>query len=185
VDRQDVSDLPPALEDRLIRALREEGLVNSRLSAFRAARRLATFAVAMSLAAGTGWFIGGRGSAVEAAAPPASQLYALLIYSDDRYHPITSAAGASARAREYGDWGRDRQYRDPGSGVRFLEGMRLGGAAAVLGAETPPEGSQPAGFFLVQASDESRAVDEARTHPHLKYGGVLVVRRVGATVSLG
>jgi hypothetical protein len=54
--------------------------------------------------------------------------------------------------------------------------------AGILG-EIPPKPAQSrlAGYFLVRAADRRAAVEIARTCPHVRYGGSIVVREIEPT----
>jgi hypothetical protein len=70
-------------------------------------------------------------------------------------------------ARRPGGFGSDSLAIEPDS--------RTGEAAAVPGA------SRLAGYFVVQAEDRRAAAEIARTCPHVRYGGRIVIREIGPT----
>jgi hypothetical protein len=78
--------------------------------------------------------------------------------------------------REYGAWAGEL-----GREGRLVAAEELDGWSAVLPADDAPgapEGGAATamtGFFLVRAEDREAAVALARTHPHLGYGGRVVV----------
>ena len=61
-----------------------------------------------------------------------------------------------------------------------VSGEKLEDRAILLGA--PPgahlDPAELGGFFIVSAPDDASAEELARTHPHLKYGGRVVIRPI-------
>lgn len=175
-------DIPPGLEDRVVRALRDDGAIGSGATRRHRLRVFAS-AAALVMAVGLGWIAGARGPSGDVSEGGDAELYALMIYAGaERTGRSSDPAEAVKRGREFGDWARERRV-SAGGDVRVVEGVRLAGTAAVVGAESPPTGVQPSGFFLVRSNDEASLLRDAGSHPHVRGGGVLVVRRVGATVS--
>ena len=98
--------------------------------------------------------------------------YALLLFGDTRGN---SDAVHQARSAEYGRWASSL----PGS-ARWVGGHELGDVLQTLGtpaAETR-SADRVAGFFIIEATSPAHAADVARTCPHLKYGGRVVVMTV-------
>ncbi|MGH7471283.1 MAG: hypothetical protein ACRENP_25320 [Longimicrobiales bacterium] len=96
--------------------------------------------------------------------------FVLLLYQDAGYRDARQAA---ERAAEYGRWARTLPA--PGE---FVLGEPLADAAAVL--PTPvADAREPygnlSGFFVVRERDFPSAIALARTCPHLKYGGRIIV----------
>jgi hypothetical protein len=84
-----------------------------------------------------------------------------------------------ARVKEYRGWSVRMRSEGHGLGGEKLAagGWRLlGDSAVALGP--PPEGFVLGGYFLLQARDDAQALEIARTHPHLKHGGRMVLRRI-------
>lgn len=187
---------PPGLEDATVRLLRSAGVLRPPM---RLGLSLASWLLAASVAGVA--FIGGSmfatrmsapsprpGRAVQPVAgtldaPAQDPTYALLLYGassgDD-------SATHAARATEYRAWARMSH-----AAARIVGGEALGTAVASVALATvrrgvdsiivddPPDGSGDfVGYFLVQARDREAALALARTCPHLKYGGRVVVRRV-------
>jgi hypothetical protein len=158
-----------ALEARVLTSLRAEGLV--RTSRWR--RHLAHLAAAVAIfvaGAAAGQLAGVR----SAPAPPdtaATPRYLLLLAGD-----VTPAADGSSRADEYGAWARSLAAR------RIpVRGDELSDRAITVStrpAAAFPELSSVGGYFLIQAADDAEAEALARTSPHVKYGGSVVIRRV-------
>jgi hypothetical protein len=80
--------------------------------------------------------------------------------------------------REYGDWAR----RLAASGTN-VSGEKLADDSELLvGAPlNNPVRADLRGFFIVQAADVERAQQLAVSHPHVKRGGTIVVRRIDPT----
>jgi hypothetical protein len=82
------------------------------------------------------------------------------------------------RVREYGEWAR----RLAASGTE-VSGEKLADDSELLvGAPIDtPSRADLRGFFIVQASDAQHAEQLAVSHPHVKRGGTIVVRRIDPT----
>ena len=162
---------PPAeLEDRIRATLSARKLIVS-----RASRRIAWTARVGLLAAGfvLGALVrGGPRSARPVESDGKSGQYALLLYG---VPPEDTGAVHAARAREYGQWALGLR------GARWVGGHELAGVVETLGprdAAAPEWHDQLAGFFIIEAPSAERATEVARTCPHLKYGGRVVVMSV-------
>lgn len=62
-----------------------------------------------------------------------------------------------------------------------MSGDELSSHAEIVaneGGVTLPDLTSAGGYFLIAASDDASAAALARTCPHIKYGGSIVVRRV-------
>jgi hypothetical protein len=151
---------PPALEDRTLDALHRRGLLAVR--ARRGWRRAAALLALMASAAAAGWLARG----VPAGRQDAGPRFVLLLYGDAQGH-----ASPDAAVREYGAWARELA----GTGTA-VSGERLANEAVVVGA--PIEAVSVRGYFIVHTADERRAVEIAATHPHVKRGGTIIVRRM-------
>ena len=97
--------------------------------------------------------------------------YVLLLYGDP---PDDTGAVHVAREREYGRWASELR-----GGVRWVAGHELDDVIETVG---PPGGSlgndRLAGYFVIDAPSRERAAEVARSCPHLKYGGRVVVMAV-------
>jgi hypothetical protein len=151
-------DPPPALETRVVMALRERGLL-------RRKRRLwpgAAAAAALLAAFAAGWSLGARGREPVATAPR----YVLLLYG------AATSGGEVDRVSEYREWARGVR-----AGGRVTGGERLGDEdIATFGAEPPRTAIR--GYFVLEAASDRDAAAIARTHPHVRHGGSVVVRRI-------
>jgi hypothetical protein len=160
---------PGALEDRVRTTLTTRGLIAS-----TASRRLVWGTRAGLLAAGflLGVLVRGNDKSVRPAESDAKPgQYALLLYG---VPPEDTGAVHAARASEYGLWASRLQ------GARWVGGHELAGVIETLGAEraSVEPRDQLAGFFIIEAPSAERAAQVARSCPHLKYGGRVVVMSV-------
>ena len=96
----------------------------------------------------------------------------LLLYGAQ----ATSADEEQARVEEYSAWAAEQA-----AAGRLIAAERLGEVTSVLGAAPAgaAPGAEPAGFFLIRAASAEAAAAIASDCPHLRYGGSVVVRRVG------
>lgn len=153
------------LEDRTVRALARTGLLRSgraRPSWLTAAAAVAVFAVGLTV---------GRAMPRPAPAPDVPRFLLLL-------HGGPDGLGAAEEARvaaEYGAWAVG--LRESG---RFVSGERLGDGSAVVPAGRE-EVDGVRGFFLISASSFDEAVQVARSCPHARRGGRIVVRPIDPT----
>lgn len=152
-----------ALERRVMAALRAEGLV--RTAPHRA--RAIGLAVVLALIGAIGALL-----AIEARNIPSTaggSVYILALYEGPTYR--SAASGGRSRAAEYARWAQAHRH---GPAV-VVGGEELDEPAAVLGVAGDDDDTL-AGFFLVRAASDADAVSLARTVPHLRYGGTVVVR---------
>ncbi|HYO45877.1 MAG TPA: hypothetical protein VEY33_04230 [Gemmatimonadota bacterium] len=145
---------------------------------------------ALALAACAAAFFAGisvsdRGAGRGPATPPALERYLLLLYEDESYRAPVTPAEQEARVAEYSAWVSDLRERRievdgdelaPPSEADRLDGRR-DAVEATRGGPTGAAGSLT-GYFVVEASDRAAVVAIARTTPHLKHGGTVVVRQV-------
>lgn len=150
---------PPALRSRVEAALVARG-------ALRRSRLPVTImaAAAAMLLFVAGWQLGARAPGADESGPR----FVLLLYE-----PASFQHGPhDERAAEYGAWAR-------GLGSAFASGDALGEQARVVGEDVStlrPDG--PTGFFVIRAPDHDAAVAVAQTCPHVRYGGIVVVRPI-------
>jgi hypothetical protein len=172
-----------ALEERVVRALRAEGLVRSTASKGVDVRMLHTrWAVAAGILLVLGVFAGGYvARSGEDAVQDARPQFALLLYEDASYQSAP-ADGQQARIAEYAGWARrlaiDGHLVDAGKlsdAGELLAGDK--GSTAVV--PRAPEGVL-AGYFVIYAKDRAEAERIARECPHLKYGGTISLREIEA-----
>jgi hypothetical protein len=157
------------LEHRVVEALRHEGLVRTR-SAWPGLAAIAAALLIFVAGAAIGHYLTpGAGPDTRVTNEP--NRYLLLLAGD-----VTPAVDGSSRAAEYGEWARGVAAR----------GMAISGDELAAHAEvvtntksvTFPDLSSVGGYFLIEAADDAAAAALARTCPHVRYGGSIVVRRV-------
>jgi hypothetical protein len=160
---------PPGSSNRIAARLAQEGLIRQSKPPSRRWLRVAALLV-VGFAAGWG------AARTTSPAPPEAtgDRYILLLYGA----PASDPAG---RAIEYRDWAaRTRQEG------RHVSGERLGTSFATLGPGGKEGKSEkslgaPLGYFIVEAGSEDEAASVAASHPHIRHGGTIVVRRINPT----
>jgi len=176
----------PDVEERIVAALESRGLLDGgrrRPGGVRAWRALvATAAAAAAVVLIAAGFAAGRVSAARPIPADGSPRFALfLLRGSDR--PASSAAGEQARVEEYRRWARGLAASGRRiSGEKLADDERLVSGGG--GGEDPGSASAPAeirGFFVVAATDLADAVEVARTCPHLRHGGRILVRPISPT----
>jgi hypothetical protein len=160
-------DVPPAaLEGRVVRALRARGLL--RPLALRRRSWLAWLAAcAACLAIG---FAGGRRN------EPAHRGPRFVLLLEEPTAHILGPEEEAQRVIEYSAWARAQR-----SAGHLLEGEKLeDGVVRLEGARvtTLPSTDGPRGYFVVAAPSLERALEIARSCPHLRHGGRIAVRRI-------
>ena len=159
-------EIPPGLEDRVVRALRAEGALAPASTPWPM-RRLAAIAAMLIVATAWGGFQIGRSSA----APGGSgDKYLLLLYGAQTATPAEEAS----RVAEYSAWAGSL------AAARRLDAAeRLGDASRTAGVSLPglQSAPPPLGFFVVRAGSFDEASRIAEECPHVKYGGTVVIRK--------
>ena len=173
------TDPPPRLEQRVLATLAQRGLL---APASRPGRRGRWWRIGGALAAGIVLFVAGALTqrawlAGRITAVGATPRYALLLYGGQ----AASAAAERERVDEYRQWARGVAARG-----RYIAGEKLGDESRELTAtgviERPPAGAEAlAGFFIVSAPSLAEAESIARSCPHLRHGGRVVLRVIEPT----
>lgn len=171
------AQVPPQLKGRITQSLRNRGLLRSPTPARRRLWLTAGALAAATLLFATGVWIGRRSGQPAADTRPA---YMLLLYEGRDFRLGPSLAAAEA---EYDAWADSVQ-----KGGAAVLGRALVHTAHLL--RNTPQGvrveSEDAaspqgmidGFFIIRVRDEAEAVTIARTHPHLRHGGWIVLRPI-------
>lgn len=181
-DIGEASPPPPGLEDGVVGAAAERGLVRRD---HEGARSLGSWwnaviaaAAAIALLVGGAWI----GARLAGPAVPEGSRYLLLLYEG----PGFDASGEVAA--EYATW--VARMRDLGRAVEGeelapeaqIEGPELEGAAAdtTVGRRNGAarRTGRPTGYFVVEARDLAEAQAIAHTHPHVGRGGTIEVRPI-------
>ena len=165
-------DLPPPdrLERTVLKTLAERGLLQASGPTRRRGLRLLAL-----LAGAAGLFCAGLWIGVRAGSPrgPSASLSRYVLFLEGSGEP--SAEEEARRVADYKLWAR--QLAATGhlvAGEKLLsEARRLGGqSGAAAGSEAVR------GFFEIAAKDDAEALAIARSCPHLRYGGRIVIRKV-------
>jgi hypothetical protein len=162
------SNPPRHLKARVARSLREQGLIAAARPRWIGPLAAAGLAVAALLLVAL-WPRPGDDQR------PA---FVLLLYEDAGFSTTRPEGELVA---EYGAWaaGLDRDGHLV-LGEKLADAslvLETGGMSAASGIERPAAG-RLTGLFVIRASDQEAALGIARTCPHLRYGGRVVVRPV-------
>ena len=168
---------PPELKPRVLSQLRRRGTLKTSRP-----RWLALAAVVATLGVFGLGVVTGRRQPAAVTAAPAGERYALLLYQDSSFVP---AASEQALVNEYRAWAVQLRRSGLQVGNEYLEwtaGRLLpqGTNIAVEPGEMGAEPGELTGFFIVSAASDSAAIVVARSCPHLRHGGRVVVRHVAA-----
>lgn len=162
---------PPAVEERIVAALKRRGLIRSGLPGVRAARWLGAVAASVAIA-GAGYLLGRASTRPPAPPEPRYALFLLRGAEEGTLPPREEAT----RVEEYRSWAKGLA----GDG-RYVTGEKLEDRAGRLGAPdssaAPPQ-EELRGFFVISASDFDDALAVARGCPHLRHGGKILVRPI-------
>ena len=172
--------VPPQLKGRITKSLLDQGLLRG-ATPVRRRLWLTTGAMAAAiLLIATGVGIGRRSAKPAADARPS---YILLLYEGRDFRLGPSVAAAEA---EYDAWADS--VRNGGAGVmgralvhtaHLLRNTPQGVRVESVDAASP-EGMID-GFFIIRVTGEAEAVAIARSHPHLRHGGWIVLRPIKPT----
>jgi hypothetical protein len=170
---------PPAgLEQRVVDSLRSRGLLAS-----RARRHFRwTWAVASVTAGvfcfGAGVLFGSRGVATPS--KPAGNQYVLLLTNSSSV-ATSGAPQEIALVQEYSAWAQRQRLAG-----RLIAGEKLNDASLELSGSQGPQkvhtqDTSLGGYFVIAAPSLDAAIAIARTCPHLKRGGTIVIRPIDPT----
>jgi len=157
---------PPALEDRVVMALADDGLLRE-LAPRRRRWWMHTAAAVLLFAsgavAGAMWDGGG------APAAPGQPRFLLLLEGGEPVSPEEEMRIVEA----YRAWAGG--LRNAG---RFITGERLGPAATVVPSAAVDDANRLQGYFVVSAPDLADAAAVAKASPHVVRGGRIIVRPI-------
>jgi hypothetical protein len=165
--------VPPGLEARIAGSLRAAGLIEG------APPRRRWSGALWATAAGLVIFLTGYGVAVyRNGRPPdaaAQTRYALLLYAGA---DVADTAGTPGDVEEHRRWAATLA-----NGGHTIVGEKLARDGVVLNPSGLIADAGPAleGFFIVSAANETEAQSIARSSPHFKHGGRVVIRRIEPT----
>ena len=154
---------PPHLRRRVVNTLQERGL----LKGGHAWRHVIRSAAAIVL-----FTSGFAMSRVMAEGEASGPQWLLLLYEDSTFAP---AAPIPELVAEYSRWADSLRSED-----QLVVGEKLGSGRSVLGGPAAESHSlgELAGLFIIRADDETQAQQIARSCPHLRHGGRVVVRPI-------
>jgi hypothetical protein len=176
---------PPAgLEHATVAALTARGLLR------RPRPRLdAALAAALTLAASVLLLAGGltigRFGGESAPVPPTDgqPRFALFLYEGPEYDQPAPGA-MDERVREYGVWAsaeRTDGAVEGGEKLKDGEDVAIEPDGSTRAASSLPGEPRLAGYFLIRAADQRTALEIARSCPHVRYGGRIVLREIEPT----
>ena len=108
----------------------------------------------------------------------------LLLLRDAPGEAKLSASEMNVRVAEYGAWAGKLAREGSLVLAEKLDNVRTGALLTASGTTPYPTGDAAqavGGFFLIRAADAVAAERIARECPHLKYGGVIELRRIEPT----
>lgn len=172
---------PPAgLEQATVATLTARNLLRRPRRRFGAALALAASVLLFAGGLAVGRFVGDG-----AAVPPADgrPRFALFLYEGPEY--AQPAPGRmDERIREYAAWaGAVRTDGVVEGGEKLKDGEDVAIEPGGSGGAVPsaPDPSRLAGYFLIRAPDQRAALEIARSCPHVRYGGRIVLREIEPT----
>jgi hypothetical protein len=171
---------PPALEDATVAALAARGLLRPGL-------RRPGIQPWLAIAAGIVLFFGGlalgRLGTYPQAAEEGRPRFALFLYEGPEYDQPPPEAMAQ-RVQEYVAWATEKREQGVvvgGEKLRDDADLAIAPDGSTGDVATVPGASRLAGYFVVQANDRRAAAEIARTCPHVRYGGRIVIREIEPT----
>jgi hypothetical protein len=154
---------PPSLRDRVLR------------DAMPPLKKRPRWQVALALAAALLLaFMGGRATRGESGEAEGAQ-YLLLLYEGAGYRDDRPMQETVA---EYARWADSLRGRRLLTRAHKLDDGQLALLRAQPAVAEAPTESEPTGLFIVRAESPEDAAAIARTSPHLKYGGRIVLRKL-------
>ncbi len=171
---------PPGLEQATVTALTARGLLRRRR------RRLdARLALAAALLLFAGGLALGRFGGPMAPVPPADgrPRFALFLYEGPEYDQ-PAPDGMRQRVAEYVAWARAERTDgavEGGEKLKDEDDVAVGPDGFTGGVPPAPGQSRLTGYFLIRAADQRSALEIARTCPHVRYGGRIVIREIEST----
>jgi hypothetical protein len=172
------ADPPARLEQATVAALAARGLL----------RRPRHFGAALALAASVLLVAGGLALARfggETAPAPVDgwPRFALFLYEGPEFEQ-PAPGGMDARVQEYVAWARaERTDGAVEGGEKLKDGddVTIEPDRSAGAVPSPPGEPRLAGYFLIRAADQRTALEIARSCPHLRYRGRIVLREIEPT----
>jgi hypothetical protein len=169
------TDVPPeGLENQVVVRLRSLGLIRRSAWKIRAFGIMAFIATAIAMF-GIGRDVGTQRAVMADTRTPGAE-FLLLLYEGADFDP-GAPEQASARIQEYRTWAT--HLADIG---HLISAGRLSAPSDAIRVPSTtirlPSTGEPTGYFLVVALDRNEAVRLAATCPHVRHGGIVVIRPI-------
>jgi hypothetical protein len=171
---------PPALEDATVAVLAARGLL-------RHGSRTRGIRPWLAIAAGIVLFVGGLALGRRGESPGTVEdgrpRFALFLYEGPEYDQPPPEA-MTQRVQEYVAWATEKREDgvvEGGEKLREDADLAIAPDGSMREAATAPGASRLAGYFVVRADDRRAAAEIARTCPHVRYGGRIVIREIEPT----
>jgi hypothetical protein len=174
------ADPPAALEQATVAVLTERGLLRRPRRRFDTALALAASVLLFAGGLAIGRFGGESGPAAPADGRPR---FALFLYEGPEYDQ-PAPGGMDERVEEYVAWARaERTGGTVEGGEKLKDGddVAVGPDGSTGAVPSPPGQPRLAGYFLIRAADQRTALEIARSCPHVRYGGRIVLREIEPT----
>jgi hypothetical protein len=171
---------PPGLENATVSALTARGLLRP---ATRAHGIHPWLAIAASLLLFAGGVAIGRLGETPQSAEDDRPRFALFLYERPEYDQ-PPPDGMAQRVQEYVAWATEKRANgavEGGEKLREDADLAIEPDGSTDEVAAVPGASRLAGYFIVQADDRRAAAEIARTCPHVRYGGRIVIREVEPT----
>lgn len=164
--------LDPQATQQAVEALRRSGLLKAPSRRSPASRMLLPAAASVVLVLAGAWL----GRATSGSAGSTEPRYALLLVEDSTFRGEREV-GADSLVQEYAAWAGNLARRG-----QLIVGEELADEVMILGPTAGTLGTrQIAGLFIVSAPNRDAALNIARSCPHLRYGGGIVIRPIAST----
>jgi hypothetical protein len=171
---------PPGLEDATVSALTARGLLRP---ASRTRGIHPWLAIAASLLLFAGGLAIGRLGGTPRSLEDGRPRFALFLYEGPEYDQPPPDRMAQ-RVQEYVAWATEKRANgavEGGEKLREDADLAIEPDGSTGEATAVPGASRLAGYFIVQADDRRAAAEIARTCPHVRYGGRIVIREIEPT----
>jgi hypothetical protein len=171
---------PAALEDATVAALTARGLL-------RHSPRTRSIQPWLAIAAAIALFVGGLALGRLGESPgtvdDGRPRFALFLYEGPEYDQPPPES-MPQRVQEYVAWATEKRADgvvEGGEKLRKDADFAIAPDGSVGEVATVPGASRLAGYFVVRANDRRAAAEIARTCPHVRYGGRIVIREIEPT----
>jgi hypothetical protein len=166
----------PELENRILSVLRNQGLVGRKRSSHSFFKLAATIAACILFFLAGVYFQKESRPTVQSTVSMTEKTFAFFLIEDEHFQKPQNEAELQERIDLYRSWGR--RLKDKGV---LVNGTKLKDERYLLsanGAEREADTSEIAGYFLIDATNLSNALEIARTCPHLRFGGKIEIRQI-------